>query len=228
MKRLVFLLLILITHHGIHGQKINGLWLSHVNSLEKEYPSIDGNEGKIIVDFDQNTIGYLNTDKKSKISSNKKQTKLKIKGVKGKLRIQKQSKDKIVLKDSKNISYIFERLDLSHKLQINAKEIRDFVLTQQCDLVDGIKGKFTKEQFFIDKKAKKPHTRYQFINFSQRDNGYWYVKTIKKNTFFILNTAQNETENIFQVTAIKVNGITLRPLLATNSRKDFTWFKACL
>ena len=134
MKKMTLLLLTFIATHCINAQEINGLWLSHVNSLQQGYSLKNSNGGKVILDFDKNTKGYLNTEKKGKISCNGKQTKLKIKGIKGKFKVQKYNADKIVLKDSKNKSYVFERLDLSHKLQMNAKEIQDFLLTQQCDL----------------------------------------------------------------------------------------------
>ena len=196
--------------------------------MEQEYTSNNNFTGKLILDFDALAMGAMNTDAKSAISFNKKQTKLKVKGIKGKFKIKQQNGEKLTMSNSKNKSFIFEKMELSHKIQMGTKELRDFVLAQQCDLINGIKAQFTKEQFFLDKKDKRSKKRYQFINFSTRDNGYWYFKIIDGNAFFVLNTAQKEPENVFQVKAVKVNGIQLQPLLKTNSKKDFKWLKTCL
>jgi hypothetical protein len=228
MKKVIIIFIFLIGSMLVRAQEMNDLWISNSTILQNGNTTKNGVEGKILMDLGINKIEYINADTKIDISSNRKKTKLKIRGVKGKFRIQKQGQNKLVLITSKNSSHVFERLDLTHKLNMSKKELSDFLIKQQCDLVGEIKGQFTKEQFFLDKKAKKPTSRYQFINFSERDNGYWYIKTIKGNAFLIFNTAQKEKENIFQIIEVKVNGFKLLPLQEQNSLSDLTWIKACL
>jgi len=228
MKKATFILVFLASSLVVKGQGMNGLWMSNKDILQNENATKNSIEGKILLDLDTNKIGHINADAKLEISSNRKKTKLKIKGVKGKFKIQKPNQNKLVLKAYNNTNYVFEKLDLRHKLNMSQKELREFLIKQQCDLIQGIKGQFTNEQFFLDKKAKKPIIRYQFINFSERDNGYWYIKTIKGNSFLVFNTAQKEKENIFQIIEVKVNGFKLLPLQKQNSLSDLTFIKACL
>lgn len=228
MKKAILIFVFFVSIFLVKGQEINGLWVSNSDVLQNKNATTNGVEGKILMDLGINQIEYINADTKIEIISNRKKTKLKIRGVKGKFKIQKIGQNKLVLMTSKNTSYTFDKLDLTHKLNMSKKELGDFLIKQQCDLIEGIKGQFTKEQFFLDKKAKKPTSRYQFINFSERDNGYWYIKTIKGNAFLVFNMAQKEKENIFQILAVKVNGFKLLPLQEQNSLSSLTWIKACL
>lgn len=228
MQKATFILLFLVSSLLVKGQEMNGLWMSDSDILQNENTTKNRVKGKILLDLDTNKIGYINAENTTEISHNRKKTKLKIKGVKGKFKIKKSGQNKLVLITSRNTSHIFEKLDLTHKLNMSQKELSDFLVKQQCDLIGGIKGQFTKEQFFLDKKAKKSTSRYQFINFSERDNGYWYIKTIKGNAFLVFNTAQKEKENVFQILEVKVNGFKLLPLQEQNSLSSLTWIKACL
>lgn len=224
----MFILMFLCTIGIVNSQELSGIWISNDYPLQNGSNIRNSIDGKTILDFDAYEIGFINSDRNSTIASNRKNTRLKIKGVRGKLKIEHIGQNKMVLKGSKNRTYVFDKLVLSHKLNMGEKELSDFLVDQQCDLIQGIQGKFTKEQFFLDKKAKKAHRRNQFINFSQRVNGYWYMKTIKGNTFFIFDSGQNKTEDIFQILSMKVNGFKLLPLQEDNSMKGLTWLKTCL
>lgn len=228
MKKLILILIFLGGISFANSQELSGVWLSNDNPLQNSSRPTETIASKIILDFEANIMGSINADKKRKVTSNRKKTKFKIQGVKGKLKIENYSQNEMVLKGSKNTSYIFKKLDLTHKLDMSEKELRDFLVDQQCDLIQGIEGQFTKEQFFLDKKTKRPLERYQFINFSERSNGYWTIKNIRGNAFFIFEAGQNETEGIFQITSVKVNGFKLLPLQENNPMKSLTSIKTCL
>jgi len=228
MKKAIVIFLCLTGSLLVKGQELNGLWVSNNDILQQKNTTENGIEGKIIMDLGTNNIRYINANNRINISSNRKKTKLKIRGVKGKFKIKKLGQNRLMLVSSKNKRHVFDKLDLTHKLGMSEKEMGDFLVKQQCDLIEGIEGKFTNEQFFIDKQFKKPTSRYQFINFSERDNGYWYIKTINENAFFVFNTAKQAKENIFQILEIKVNGFKLLPLQQQNSLSNLTWIKACL
>ncbi|WP_396637502.1 hypothetical protein [Maribacter sp. R77961] len=228
MKRIFFISTVFIISQFIIAQEPEGVWLSNDNPWQNSANLSKTIPGKTVVDFDRSSIGNINKENKNRFTINRKRTKFKIQGVKGKLKIESVDKNEIVLKGSKNTKYTFEKLDLTHKLEMGEKELQDFLVEQQCDLIQGIQGQFTKEQYYLDKKTKKPRGRYQFINFSERSNGHWAIKTIHGNAFLIFEAGQNQKEGVFQITAVKVNGFTLLPLQKDNPMKNLTAIKTCL
>lgn len=228
MKQLFFF----FTFFGIclfsNAQELSGVWLSSDNPLRSTPHLSSIIPGKTIMDIDGKGIGSVYTRSKHKLTSNRKKTKFKIKGVKGKFKVEDFGPKELILRGPKNNRFVFSKLNLSHKVGMNEKELQEFLVEQQCDLIQGIQGKFTLEQFFKDKKAKKPRERHQFINFNERSNGYWTIKKIRGNALFIFEAGQNQQEGIFQITKVKVNGFALLPLLKDNPMKGLTAVKTCL
>ncbi|AZQ57819.1 hypothetical protein EJ994_03005 [Maribacter sp. MJ134] len=228
MRQLVFLSILLIINFFVKAQAPSGVWLSNDNPILQKATVSTALPGKTIMDFDTNSIGSINTRNKSRLTSNPKKSKFKIQGTKGKFKVESIGPNMLVLKGAKNKRYTFQKLDLSHKLEMGEKELQEFLVEQQCDAIQGIQGQFTKEQYYLDKKAKKPYGRYQFINYSEGSNGYWSIYTIHGNAFLIFDAGQNQNEGIFQITNVKVNGFTLLPLQNTNPMKELTSIKTCL
>ncbi len=221
------LLILLIFTINSYGQKLNGVWISNDDPIRNAPKKLKRSTGGIILDFESNSMSSIQSDSQKKIVVNAKENKIKVSGLKGKLKVLKADKNTIHLAN-KSTLYVFERLDLNHKIDMNAKELSSFLITQQCDLIQGIKAKFTDEQFFLDKKNKKPHTRNQFINFNKKENGYWYFKKIKGNAFFVFTTGRNKSENILQITGLSVNGFKLHHIQEDNNIKDLKAIKTCL
>ena len=220
MKKITSLIILLAISATCIGQNLDGVWLSIAKNNSKENTNI-------LLDFDTNYIGSIHTSKKGKIVVNKKQTKIKADGLKGKLQVSKVSQNSLQLK-GKNGSYTFKRIDSKSKIKLDNKELNRFLIDQFCDEIQGIKSQFTKEQFFLDKKSNKPHQRNQFINYTERDNGYWFIKKINGYAFLVLTTGKNERENIFQLTSISLNGIKLTQLQNSRKVKNLTQVKTCL
>lgn len=228
MKKTSFLLVLLIFVSNTYGQKLNGVWISNDDPIRNAIQTQNRSAGGIIIDFDSNYMSTIQSDSHKNMVVNRKGTKIKVNGLKGKLKVLKVDENSIQLLGTKNTLYVFKKIDLSHKIEMNKKELSNFLINQQCDLLQGIKAQFTGEQFFLDKKSKKPHRRNQFINYSTRDNGYWYFKKIKGNAFFVFTTGQNKAENIFQIMSLNVNGLKLLPIQEDNAIKDLNTIKTCL
>ncbi len=220
MKKITSLIICLASISTCFSQNLDGAWLSVAKKNSKE-------KTNIVLDFDTNSIGSIHTNKKGKISVNKKQTKIKADGLKGKLQVLNVSQNALQLK-GKNSTYSFKRMDSKSNIKLDHKELNSFLVDQFCDEIQGIKSQFTKEQFFLDKKSKKPHRRNQFINYTNRDNGYWFIKKMNGYAFLVLTTGKNERENIFQLTSLSLNGIKLKQLQNSRSIKNLTQVKTCL
>jgi len=228
MKKSFFFFVVFNIGLFLNGQELSGVWLSGDNLLpETSKRSLD-TPGKTVLNIDAKTLSNLTTNHNIKFKTNRKKTKFKIKGVKGKLVLDYASKELIVLKGADNTKYTFQKAKTGHTIAMNERQLKDFLVEQQCDLIYGIKGKFTKEQYFVDKKAKKPVQRYQFINFNENSNGYWSIRKIDGNAILIFEAGQNQYEGIFQITKVKVNGFDLVPLLKDNPMRGLTTIKTCL
>ena len=214
------LIICLVSMTSCFSQNLDGAWLSSSKNNGKE-------KSNIVLDFDTNSIASIHTNNQGKIEVNKKQTKIKADGLKGKLQVVDVSQNTLKLK-GKEGSYTFKRIDSKSKIKLNKKELNRFLIDQFCDEIQGIKSQFTHEQFFLDKKAKKPHHRNQFINYTERDNGYWFIKKINGYAFLVLTTGKTESENIFQFTSLSLNGIKLNQFQNSRKVKNLTQLKTCL
>ena len=227
MKNLIAILIAILSIGNIYSQKLEGVWIS----IDDPVPSgskYQRSKGGIIIDFDKGyTITTASVSNK-KISVNKKGTKIKAKGGLGKLKVIKSTQNSIHALSSKNILYVFEKVDLNTKFQLSKKEVSTFLVKQQCELIQGIKGQFTTELFFLDKKSKQPIHRNQFINYTTRDNGYWYLKKIRNSLLFVLTTGKDKTENIFQITGLDLKGIKLKQLQEDHEIRNLNEIKTCL
>ena len=222
------LLILLVFAINSYGQKLNGLWISNDDPIKSAQKTLNRSVGGIILDFESNYMSSLQSESHKKMIVNRKGTKIKVSGLRGKLKVLKADENSLQLIGAKNTLYAFEKIDLSHKIEMNHKDLSNFLINQQCDLIQGMKAQFTAEQFFLDKKSKKAHKRNQFINYSNKDNGYWYFKKIKANAFFVFTTGQNQPENIFQIVSLSVNGFKLHPIQEDNTIKDLKAIKTCL
>ncbi len=220
MNKIVPFLILLAFTINLNAQDLNGVWVSiHQKKNSKQ--------SGMILDFNANKIGSIKSNKTGKLEVNRKQTKIKADGFKGKLLVQKRAENVLVLK-GKNSSYTFKKLDSKSKIAMSKKELSSFITGQFCDEIQGIKSQFTKEQFFVDKKNKKPHNRNQFINFTHRDNGYWYIKKINGMALFVFTVGQDKIENIFQISSMSLNGLKLTQLQNSNQVRNLTEIKTCL
>jgi hypothetical protein len=220
MKKIASLLIIFATFSATYAQNLDGVWVS--TGKQKKTHNAD-----ILLDFDSKTIGNINSNASGKIVVNRKATKMKADGIKGKLNVQKRGKNTLIL-NGKNTYYILNKLNTAGKVNMTKKELGRFLTDQFCDEIQGIKAQFTKEQFFLDKKAKKAHKRNQFINYSQRDNGYWFIKKFKGYALLVFTTGQNKSENIFQIESVSLNGLKLNQLQNSAQVKNLTQIKTCL
>lgn len=139
----------------------------------------------------------------------------------------KSSKDVLVL-TNKNNRYTFKKLNSSNKLKLNITDVSNFLLNQHCGVIQNITAEFTEEQFFIDKKYKRPRKRFQVINYNKRDNGYWYIKMIEGYAMFVFTTEQNSAENIFQIISLDLKGFKLNQLFSDDHIKNLKLIKTCL
>jgi len=219
MKKLASLFLMFTVFSYTNAQDLAGVWVS----TDKQKNDKTG----IILNFDTNVVGHIKNETSGKMTVNKKQTKIKADGIKGKLAVHQANRKSLVLK-GKNSSYIFKKLDSKSKISMSKKELGRFLTDQFCDQIQGIKAQFTREQFFLDKKNKKPHKRNQFINYTQRDNGYWYIKKVKGLALLVFTTGQNQPENIFQITSMSLNGFKLNQLQNSRQVYNLTELKPCL
>lgn len=228
MKKTILLIFAFSAITNLTSQELNGVWLSNENLIDKSSNTAISEDGVSIIDFDKDIMAAINANYSKSVKTNKKETTIKIKGIKGKLKIHKLGKDSLILANKSNIRYVFKKLNDSYKFDMNANDVSNFLLNQHCGTIQDIQAEFKKEQFFLDKKSNKPRKRFQVINYSKRDNGYWYIKKLNTYTLLVFTTEQNTAENIFQISSLDLKGFKLNQLFSDNHIKDLTAMKTCL
>lgn len=229
MKKALLFIFIVVTFINLNGQELNGIWVSNDNLSNTKAKSLISQDGVSIIDFDKNSMTSINNRSHNKtIVLNKKETKIKINGLKGKFKVHKPNKEALVLTGKNNTRYTFKKLDSTYEFDLSTKEISSFLLSQQCGLIQGIQVEFKNEQFFIDNQSNAPKNRFQVINYSKRDNGYWYIKKMNKFAVLVFTTEQNKTENIFQITYLDLKGFQINQLYSDNQIKNLKLMKTCL
>lgn len=226
--RKILVPIILVIGFTINAQELNGVWMSIDDPIENFATANKRANGGIIIDFDDNLIGNLETIPYRPITLNRKKTKIRATGIKGKLKVQTLNQDLLILRGSKRVMYVFKKLDLAHKIDAGREELTNFLINQHCDLIQDIKGRFTAERFFKDKPVQNRYKRNQFINITYRDNGYWYFTKIKGNAFLVFAMGKSTPENIFQVLSLQLKGFNLLQLQNDGDIKDLTMLKTCL
>lgn len=193
--------------------------------IDKSKVYTRGDEG-LIFDFDNLTAGHIKSDTLVKIKVKSK--KIKVIGLKLKMKFRRFAQDSIETTGIENTVYVFRKLDLSHKIHLNKKEISAFLITHEFDSIQGIKGEFSSNNFFRDLTFNVPHPKYQFVNKNWNDVGYWVVKIIRDNAFLIFTIGQTEQNNILQIISIDEKGLKLKPLQNDRWMKNLTEIKTCL
>lgn len=228
MKQLSCLLVLLLANITLNAQDLNGVWLAADNQLTNLTTTAQSIDGATIIDFDEGSIGNLAGIGHQPLTTNRKKTKIKAAGIKGKLKVQTVDKKRLVLRGAKGITTVFKKLDLTHKIDIDQKELNTFLTEQHCGTIEGIQGRFTLERFFLDKPDPQQHKRKQYINFTDKANGYWYFRKIKGNAFLVFTVDQKATENIFQILSLRLKGFDLLQLQNSNRIQNLNLLKTCL
>lgn len=229
MKKLTIFLALVLAVNTLNAQDLNGVWLATDNQLENLATINNHEKGAVILDFNQGVIGNMSSiTNGSSLDLNRKKTKIKVSGIKGKLKVISIDKDRLVLKGAKGITANFKKLDLTHKIDFGQKELNNFLIEQHCGIIQGLKGRFTTERFFLDKPEQNMYKRKQYINFTDKKNGYWYFRKIRGNAFLVFTIDQKSPENIFQVLSIRLKGFDLLQLQSDDRIKNLSLLETCL
>lgn len=228
MKKLFFFLVFILTTLHLPAQELSGVWMSTDSHLQNIMTTTEHDSGVILLDFDMGLIGNMANSNTNPLTTNRKKTKIKATGFKGKLKVISIAKNRLILKGAKGITSVFKKLDLTHTIDIEPKELNTYLIEQHCGEIQGIQGRFTKERFFLDKAEQNKHKRKQYINFTDKDNGYWYFRTIKGNTFLMFTVDQKSPENIFQVKSLSLKGFDVVQLQNSNRISNLSLVKTCL
>lgn len=203
MKKTLQLIILGILLTSCKSHDVDGIWMSYndrVINTDFAYSStIEG----FLIDFDKKEFGRFDSDSIMKIDIDftKKQLKSKSDTLKVDFRVFK--KDSIEIELSENTMSVFRPLDLNHKLSIKKNQIRDFLIKNDFDKINGeIDIKFSDEFFFRDVMFEKQNKKYALINRSWDDEGYWFVKEIEQNFFLIVALDQTADQNIYQILSV--------------------------
>ncbi|WP_411029491.1 hypothetical protein [Spongiimicrobium sp. 3-5] len=228
MKKNIILFLIVTGLFNSYGQELSGVWMSYNNRIvEGTTYHTRGDEG-VIIDFDNSTMGHIKTDTVVNIKVNFKKSKIRSRALKAKIKFRQFGQDSIEMNGLENTIYVFQKLDLTHKIDLDKNEISNFLITHQFDSIQGIKGEFSSDKFFRDITLNVPQPKNQFVNKNWNDYGYWSVKKIRENAFLIFTIGQTEPNNILQILSITQNGLKLNELQADNWMENLTEIKTCL
>ena len=228
MKKIYLTLTLLLVSITLTAQDLNGVWMATDNKARNLATTNAHDMGVIFLDFDQRLIGNMTTISEEPISLNRKGNKIKATGIKGKLKVESHSENQLVLKGSKGVRSGFTKLDLSHTINMEPSYLKNHLINQYCGGIEGIQGKFTTERFFKDQPDAKRLQRNQFINFTDRKNGYWYFKNIRGNAFLVFTVDDSSSENIFQVLSIRLRGFDVLQLQDDNRITNVSLLETCL
>ncbi len=185
------------------AQGVDGIWMSYQNyTIDINSPYTSGNEG-VLIDFDNQTIGNIYSDSITQIKIDLKKSKLLIKTDTLKIDFKVFDKDSIEIDFGQNRKHVFHPLNLNHKLNTNKRRIKDFLVKNKFEKINGeIDIEFSDEIFFQDTIFENPIKKNALINKSWNDEGYWLIKEIEQNFFLIFTLDQTADNNIFQIISI--------------------------
>lgn len=228
MTKTILLLATLVVSNLLSAQDLDGVWIATDDQVKKLATSNSHFDGAVLLDFDNGLIGNMANISNEKMIINRKKTKIKAAGLKGKFKIERLGPKQLVLKGAKGVSSSFKKLDLSHKIEIDPNDLNDYLIEQHCGVIQGVQGKFTDERFFKDSNEGSKLKRNQYINFTDRKNGYWYFRNIRDNTFLVFTVDDNSTENIFQVLSLRLKGFDVLQLQNSKRVSDLNLLETCL
>ena len=161
-----------------------------------------GNEG-VLIDFDNQTIGTIYSDSIVKIKIDLKKSKLFMTADTLKVDFKVFEKDSIEIDFGQNMMHVFRPLNLNHKLNTDKKRIKDFLVKNKFEKINGeIDIEFSDKFFFRDVMFEKPNKKNALINKSWDDEGYWLIKEIEQNFFLIFTLDQTTDKNIYQILSL--------------------------
>ena len=166
MEKTLLIIFILIGLTSCKAQEISEIWMSYNNYvIDKKSVSTSGDEG-IIIDFDNQTIGKIQTDSTLQIKIDYKKSKLFLKSDTLNIDFKVYGKDSILINSERNMMQVFRPLDLSNKLSIDKKGIEEYLTNPNFDEINkSLKITFSKEFHFREKLFNKPpYFRFALIN----------------------------------------------------------------
>ena len=161
-----------------------------------------GNEG-VLIDFDNQTIGTIYSDSIVQIKIDMKKSKLLMTTDTLKVDFKVFEKDSIEIDFGQNMMHVFRPLNLNHKLNTDKNRIKDFLVKNKFEKINGeIDIEFSDKFFFRDVMFEKPIKKNALINKSWNDEGYWLIKEIEQNFFLIFTLDQTTDKNIYQILSL--------------------------
>ena len=230
MKKAIQLIFIVIGLTSCEAQEVNGIWMSYNNYvIDTNSGYTSGNEG-VLIDFDNQTIGTINSDSIVSVNIDFKQSKLFMKTDTLNVDFKVYRKDSIEIDFGQNMMHVFRPLNLNHKLSVNKSQINDFLTKNNFEKINGgIDYTFSDKFFFRDDMIEKKKKRNAFINKTWNDEGFWYVKEIEQNYFLIFTLDQTSDQNIYQIISINKCKMQLEQLQEADfGNARITELKTCL
>jgi hypothetical protein len=230
LKKALQLIFIVIGLTSCEAQEVNGIWMSYQNYvIDTNSMYTSGNEG-VLIDFDNQTIGTVNSDSIFKIKIDLKKSKLFMTADTLNVDFKVYRKDSIGIDFGQNMMHVFRPLNLNHKLNTEKELIKDFLIKNKFEKINGeIDIEFSDKFFFRDVMFEKPIKKNALINKSWDDEGYWLVKEIKQNFFLIFTLDQTTDQNIYQILSVAECKMELLQLQeAEFGNAKITELKTCL
>ena len=230
MKKALQLIFIVIGLTSCEAQEVNGIWMSYNNYvIDTNSGYTSGNEG-VLIDFDNQTIGTINSDSIVSVKIDFKQSKLFMKTDTLNVDFKVYRKDSIEIDFGQNMMHVFRPLNLNHKLSVNKSQINDFLTKNNFEKINGgIDYTFSDKFFFRDDMFEKKKKRNAFINKTWNDEGFWYVKEIEQNYFLIFTLDQTSDQNIYQIISLNKCKMQLEQLQEADfGNAKITELKTCL
>jgi hypothetical protein len=226
LKEILQIIFILIGFTSCKSQKIDGIWMSIEDRVIDEQYSYSSGMWGMIINFDKSEINSILSDSVYKFDKRPKEVKIlhKTDSIVYPYRIFK--KDSIEIEIVKNTVTVFKQLNINYPLESTKSEIVDF-LTDNCDRKFGnsIKVKFLNDYHPLDKN-KELRMIETIWNNSRPLLGNWSIGEIAKNFFMFISIDDTTEVNIYQITSLKGNKISLKPI--KESYYELTELKTCL
>ena len=210
MKKLL-LLIILFGIYSCHKKEINGVWMSYNDRIKNHDSAWVGNISGLIIDFDKNMLGNIQSDSMNKVNIDFKNHQLKTNTSKIDFKI--YEKDSIEIEIYENTISVFHPLELNHKLSWSKQQIEKFLITNDFEPIIGSwKIEFEKTHYRFDHLGIIKNLKSKFLKNDNSTRGYWFVGEIRKNYFLFFNLMESTERNIYQIISINKKGLKLKPI----------------
>jgi hypothetical protein len=229
LKKILQFIFVLLGIISCKAQEVNGIWMSYRNyTIEAGKVRTSGDEG-VIIDFNNKTIGTINTDSTIQIKIDYKKSRIQFNSDTRYADFKVYGKDSIEIDFGENMMHVFRPLNLEYTISNKKEKLIEFLTQNKFQQInENISLNFKNEFHFYATMFDKINDK-RFLESQISEFGYWFIKELKSNFFLVFTVEEIGEKNIYQIISLDNCRMELKPMQEyAFSVKNLTELKTCL